>query len=104
MIGVSAPPFPTSGLPVAANSVLMVTVQTQQGAPNDFEGGLNLPGQPFGSTMDTHLHYAQAPLVGQLAIPFVMPPTPGLYSFYVKASDPCGSSDQSGALRRVIVQ
>jgi hypothetical protein len=89
---------------VAANSVLLVTVQTQQGAPQDFDGGLNAPGQPFASTMETHLVYQHAPLVGQLPIPFVMPPTPGLYSFYVRASDPCGSTYQTGALRRVLVQ
>jgi hypothetical protein len=91
-------------LPVAANSVLMVTVQTQHGAPQDFDGGLNAPGQPFASTMETHLTYQQAPLVSQLTIPFVMPAVPGLYSFYVKAGDPCGSSNTSGALRRVLVQ
>ena len=104
MIGISAPQFPPAGLPVPVNSTLPVTVQTFQGAPQDFDGGLNLPGQPFASTMETHLTYQQAPLVSQLTIPFVMPATPGLYSFYVRASDPCGSSNQSGALRRVLVQ
>jgi len=82
----------------------MVTVQTQQGAPQEFDGGLNLPGQPYFSVQETDVKYQQAPLVGQLAIPFVMPPTPGLYSFYVRASDPCGSTYQTGALRRVLVQ
>jgi hypothetical protein len=58
----------------------------------------------FASTMETHLIYQQAPLVSQLTIPFVMPAVPGLYSFYVKVGDPCGSSNTSGALRRVLVQ
>lgn len=81
-----------------------MTLRIPQGAPQDFDGGLNAPGQPFASTMETHVVYQQAPLVQTLTLPFVMPATPGLYSFYVQASDPCGSVSQTGALRRVLVQ